>query len=129
MHKYPPKNSIPIHLAVCNWCGEPIGVIMGRRFGIPLRHEDGTPIEEHERIATNDLCNSCKKKKAATEQEVAKGGVFFKCSNCGAEGAVKAEHPLAKAVRKQLDIAAPNPCGVEFDKGNCPVCTEQIETP
>jgi len=67
------------------------------------------------------LCDACKEQ----IQIVKDGGVFFKCKDCGANGAIKKDAPLAKAVRKQMGIEAPEPCGVEFTKKDCPVCSVQ----
>lgn len=62
-----------------------------------------------------------KAKKTVTE-----GGVFFRCKDCGAEGAIEATHSMAILTRKRMNIRAPHPCGVEFTKeGGCPVCKEK----
>lgn len=71
-------------------------------------------IEERERIP-GGLCDNCQEQ----IKEVKKGGIFFRCK-CGTEGVIKAGHPLAEAVRKQLKVKAPKPCGVELE--TCPNC-------
>ena len=61
------------------------------------------------------LCEACEERHAAAHAAVVAGGVFFQCTQCGAEGAVKAG-PLAAAVREHHGIEAPGLCGVEFDE-------------
>lgn len=73
------------------------------------------------RIPASEPCDECKAKQAAADEEVRRGGVYWKCTKCGSEGAIKAEHPLSKAVREKAGIEAPNPVGVDMT-GQCPVC-------
>lgn len=81
-------------------------------------------LDEFEKLYI-ELCPDCEAKEDACAAEVKKGGVFWKCKDCGSAGALKAEVPLAKAVRKQSGIATPNPIGIEFSKEEmCPVCSE-----
>jgi len=75
----------------------------------------------HNRIPSSEPCDECKAKKAAVDEEVKRGGVYWKCTKCGSEGAIKAEHPLSIQVREQMEIEAPSPCGVNLT-GQCPVC-------
>jgi rubrerythrin len=71
------------------------------------------------------ICDSCQEKNAAVAEEVAKGGIHWRCSDCGSAGAIKAGHPLAVRVREQMGIEPPDPCGIEFSKEEmCPVCSE-----
>ena len=72
-----------------------------------------------------NLCDSCEKQVAEFRAEVKAGGVYWKCSDCPATGVIKAESDFAKNVRKQLHIAAPWECGVEFTKADCPACREK----
>ncbi len=80
-------------------------------------------LEDSERIP-GSLCKDCE----AQIKMVEEGGVFFKCKDCDAIGSIKGDHPLAIQARKQTGVAAPNPCGIEFDKNTCPVCTGQVGT-
>lgn len=59
------------------------------------------------------------------KETVTKGGIFFRCKDCGAEGAIEASHSMAKVTRKNMGIRAPHPCGIEFTKETCPVCKEK----
>lgn len=76
------------------------------------------------RIPASEPCDECKAKQAACDAEVARGGVYWKCSKCGSTGAIKAEHPLSEAVREQMNIPTPGKCGVDLT-GQCPVCDQK----
>jgi len=78
-------------------------------------------------IVTGAICDECKKLKDETAKVVAEGGIYFRCADCGSEGAIRASSTLAKAVRKQMKVKAPAPCGVEFSKNDCPACSEPSE--
>lgn len=84
-------------------------------------------IEDHEKLPI-ELCNDCQKNLEAVAEEVKRGGIHWKCKDCGSAGAIKAGHPLAEAVRAHAKIAAPDPVGVEFNKTDCPLCTAEITT-
>jgi len=86
---------------------------------------DREPIGEYEKIPASEPCSKCKEELAQHKVEVDKGGIYFKCKDCNRSGVVKADHPLAVDVRKHTKIEAPNPVGIEFDKGNCPVCRKE----
>ena len=45
---------------------------------------------------------------------VAEGGIYFKCATCSINGVMK-DNDFAKAVRAQMEVEAPDPCGVKFD--------------
>lgn len=57
--------------------------------------------------------------------EVAKGGVYFECKGCGAEGVIKHDNPVAHAARKQTGVQPPNPIVVEFPQ--CLICSAEPE--
>jgi len=78
-------------------------------------------VEEQEKLPV-ELCDDCKKNEEACAAAVAEGGVYWKCSSCGSQGAIKSTAPLAQAVRKQAGIETPKPVGVEFSESDCPVC-------
>jgi len=60
------------------------------------------------------------------KSEVEKGGVYFRCKDCGVNGVIKAGVPFAEDVRKHHNLPAPAPCGVEFTKDTgCPRCGQK----
>lgn len=75
-----------------------------------------------ERVFGNSLCEACEDKDTACKAEVGRGGVFFCCKKCHSEGAIKAEHPLSKAVREHSGISE-GPVGVELEV--CIVCERE----
>jgi DNA-directed RNA polymerase subunit RPC12/RpoP len=79
---------------------------------------DSRPIEESDRIM-GGLCDECAAEVKEHEAIVAAGGVYFKCK-CGMRGVVKAESPIAAIVRENLNLPAPEPCGLEVEA--CHVC-------
>ena len=81
-------------------------------------------IEEGERLP-GGLCDDCLELNEQVEKIVKEGGIHWKCKKCGSAGAIKAEAPLAKAVREQLNIPPPDPCGVAFTEAECPVCSPE----
>lgn len=91
----------------------------GERHDVELKRSD---VEMPHKIQSGALCDDCTKKSEEHDKVIADGGVAFGCKDCHISGVIKASAPLAAAVRKQLGIAAPKPCGVEFDKNNCPKC-------
>jgi len=70
-------------------------------------------IEDNERLP-GGLCEACEQEVMEHKRLVEEGGVYFKCSECGIEGVIRAEAPLAQEVRKEMNIPAPAPCGVEI---------------
>ena len=70
-------------------------------------------VKEGEKVTTG-FCDDCKTNLKEMADMVRAGGVFFKCEECQQEGAIQARHPLSAEVRKQLGIAAPDPCGIKF---------------
>ena len=53
------------------------------------------------------------------QEQLALGSIFFKCKECHQTGMIKGGTQLAEIVREESDIAAPDPCGIEFD-----LCTQ-----
>lgn len=89
------------------------------RLGPPVR------LAESEKVYIG-LCTKCEEAQKATDEAVKDGGIYWKCSDCGAAGALKKDAELAKAVRAQSGISAPDPVGVEFSKEEmCPVCNAE----
>jgi hypothetical protein len=81
------------------------------------------------RDIVSGLCKKCEKELQEHHDIVAAGGVYWNCSNCKANGVIKATSPFAKEVRKAHGVTAPKPCGVEFNKENCPACTRKLALP
>lgn len=67
-----------------------------------------------------DLCEACEKEQAEFKAEIDRGGIPFRCKDCGATGVIKAEHELAKKVRAEHGLA-----GLEFTKEDCPRCRKE----
>ncbi len=80
-------------------------------------------MDDTERLPS--LCEECADMEKKAADAVKEGGVFWKCKDCGAGGAIMAESELAQNVRKELDMEPPKPCGIELSKANCPACGEQ----
>ena len=78
-------------------------------------------VEDNERLP-GGLCDTCKEEVESFKKVVAEGGVHWNCSDCKRSGVIPSNHPLAEAVREQMNIFPPDPCGVTFTKKECPVC-------
>ena len=95
----------------CQKCGEGFGT-----------HWKKEVIDEHEKIPI-EVCDDCIEKQKASDDAVKAGGIYWRCEDCGSEGAIIAEHDLSKHVRKEMDIEPPKPCGVALNrKYGCPIC-------
>jgi ribosomal protein S27AE len=140
-----PEKGVNPRLTVCVNCGESTGVVlMGRHDkvwqcqGCGLNHIGGKPennkcpcgssnlvnkgeVPEGARIPS-DLCDSCMEQEKKCMEEVEKGGVYWRCTDCGSTGAIKAGTPVAKEIREAQNIPAPEPIGVEVSKDDCPMC-------
>lgn len=81
---------------------------------------DRKRLEDSEKIP-GSLCVTCREQRDELKKIVEAGGVFWRCMDCGSSGVIK-KSEYADAVRKQLGIEAPKPCGVEFGKDDCPAC-------
>lgn len=46
--------------------------------------------------------------------EVADGGVYWVCRQCGRGGVIKASEEVAARLREYVNVPAPHPFGVEF---------------
>lgn len=49
-----------------------------------------------------------------------KGAIFAECETCGTLRVLSGDSIMARAVREQMKIAPPSPCGVEVKE--CPEC-------
>ena len=151
-----PEKGVAAHMSVCRNCGKGVGLIMMgiRNYvevcnncnmhvygGLDARYKGKCPgcgnawnrdthskrreLDYFETVPA-ELCDDCMRNQRLCEEEVAKGGVFWKCSHCKSKGALKAGSDLAKQVREKLNIKT-GPCGIEFDKEACPVCTGTVK--
>lgn len=121
-------------LTVCMQCGKETSEIalLGRKADSVMREvyektdgklgsKDGYKEFGKNLIPSSSLCDACVAAKAAVDEAVRLGGVYWKCTKCGSEGALKAESSMAKAVREHMKIEAPAPVGVDLTD-ECPVC-------
>lgn len=104
----------------CARCGEPIGVALDRRlrktFEQGVKYSDG-----------KTLCDACEKEDAKMKAIVDEGGIYFRCLNCKAEGAIMYAadtKELIDKVRKVSGIAK-GAVGIEFH--HCQNCGEYFE--
>ena len=91
---------------VCDNCGSSTFTNLGKI--------DGT----HERLPATDICDNCKKEIKEFNEEIEKGGVAWKCEDCGNTGVIKHTAAFAKDFVKEHGKHA----GVLFNKEMCPVC-------
>lgn len=89
--------------------------VTGRETRLTLERR----LKDGERLPSRDVCDRCK----ASDKAVAEGGVYWRCRDCNAMGALKAHAQLAIEVRREMKVAPPAPVGIEFSKERfCPVC-------
>lgn len=79
-------------------------------------------IRDDEKIKGQVLCPLCQQALNTMREMVEKGGVYYRCTDCGASGAIKASHLISIQVRAKLQKPAPIPCAVNFNKTTCPHC-------
>lgn len=79
-------------------------------------HEVYKRIGEHDKLPASQPCDACKEEMKQHAEIVANGGVYWQCDECGRRGVIKAESPMSAAVRNQMKIEAPEPCGIKFEK-------------
>lgn len=75
------------------------------------------------RLPGSDLCDKCKELMKELKEELAKGGVAWKCQDCKSEGVIKHDAAMAVEFRKLY----PDKIGIIFTKKNCPVCGAKEE--
>jgi len=79
-------------------------------------------LEEGERLL-GSVCDSCREKQATADTAVREGGVYWRCTDCKLEGAIK-KNEFSEKVRLAhgKGMRYEGPCGVEFTKKDCPAC-------
>jgi Zn finger protein HypA/HybF involved in hydrogenase expression len=114
------------HKFECSWCHQiMLGLPKDGRCPKCERSFRGFPPISHgemkpdEKMLATQPCDKCKEEIASFTLEISRGGIPVRCKDCGMEGVIKAEHPMARAVRKQNDGKT---VGLEFTKDNCPKC-------
>lgn len=55
-------------------------------------------------------------KRTALDRIVREGGVYWTCTECGNNGAIKASSPIAQFVRQKLGAGPVGPARVQFDQ-------------
>jgi hypothetical protein len=80
------------------------------------------------KLPSREPCDNCKNEIEEHRRIVADGGIYWKCSACTASGVIKMDG-FTMAVRAQLKIDAPKPCGVEFSQKDCPACGPKDDAP
>lgn len=119
------------HIMKCDRCGvrsiggRPKGDVCPECEQRTTWHRDGT-VGEHDRLPASQLCEACKLELDNMRAIVTAGGIYWRCSDCGANGAISPEAGMSSAVRRQMGIEPPDPCGVEFSRDDCPACTGLI---
>lgn len=127
-----PGKGLDPHVINCAACGENYGVSLGalrqatdyegnihyaqkgktRQYPHPV-NSDWAPVTDRE--ITMGLCTACEENILEMGKAVQEGGIHFKCRSCDKTGVIRGTSELAQLVRKQMNIHAPEPCGVEFD--------------
>jgi len=79
---------------------------------------------EEERLPI-EMCDECAEQQKIFNEEIARGGVYFMCEGCKAQGVIKADTDFAKNFREEYDLPAPFPAGVKFI--DCPQCEVENE--
>ena len=103
----------------CSECGTTVygGISLrspcrcGRRSSVTIGH-----IGKHDKLPASQPCAKCRAEIDNHKAVVAEGGIYWKCKECTREGVILARSKYAKAVRKQLKVKKPDPCGIEFEK-------------
>lgn len=120
-----PEKGLNPRLTFCPRCGNDTDEIIllgaSKAFG---------DVADYERIPALEFCNTCKEELALFEAEVAKGGVYWRCSTCRNSGVFTSDSLIAKKVRDISGIKSPKPCGIDFTndrKDLCPVCAKNIK--
>ena len=72
-------------------------------------------VEENARVPDSVPCAKCMAEINLLKATVAAGGVYWRCKECGQEGAIK-KSEFADNIREKSGIAAPDPVGAEFEK-------------
>ena len=111
---------------ICDSCGlVHYGGTQGRNCQKCGGHCKRIELTDGEKVPAMGPCKECQKSLDEQNEEMKKGGVAFKCKDCGGEGMIKHDHPFCADFREKNNTPAPEPVGVEFSKENCPCCGQE----
>ena len=77
-----------------------------------------------DKVFAAEPCDKCKADLEKLRDIVTAGGIYWQCISCKNSGALQANEFTAH-IRDESGIATPNPCAVQFDETNCPICTKE----
>lgn len=75
-------------------------------------------LEDNETVPDTEPCAKCQEDMQMQSDEIARGGVFFKCKECGTQGIVvysDSTKAMCDEIRKQVGVEFGQPCGVELN--------------
>lgn len=81
----------------------------------------GVPPPE-EKLMGQSPCRKCQERMKVAHDELAKGGVPWRCLVCKSEGVIKADTDFSRAFIKEHGDKA----GCEMPKDQCPVCSPKL---
>jgi ribosomal protein L37AE/L43A len=114
--KLHPTKGLNPRMAACQRCGKEYGVALMGAVDFP----EGKTVYQ-------GLCEECDDEMKRFRRIVEEGGVYWKCEHCNRNGVLMPQADLAKAVRLNMKINPPEPCGVQFTRDNCPACSNGKE--
>jgi len=82
-----------------------------------------TILGDSDKLPASQPCDACQKEIELHRSIIAEGGIYWKCAfNKNHNGVIK-PNKFTIAVRSQLKVNPPSPCGIEFTQKECPVCS------
>lgn len=111
----------------CNQCGATVyGLGIGSnkcpKCGSKKGYRDVSIIGEYEKIPAS-ICPKCNDELKTFADIVESGGVYWRCSKCNANGAIR-PNEFTKQVREDAGIPAPKPMGIILNE-QCPICNKE----
>jgi len=90
---------------------------------VPVKCEFCGESDLVERESGRPACPDCTRRMFTADDEVRKGGAYWSCDGCGAEGYLTRAHPIAFRLRVLHNIQPP--AGLVLKMGKCPYCKER----
>lgn len=142
------KHGINPHMTFCSQCGKDANelIITGKahlhkcscgqkHIGYPKEGQcqgckkfgsltDEGEIPPERKLPSLEPCDACKKLNKQCAEEVKKGGVPWRCKDCGSGGVIKAHTDIAKEWRKKNGGEV---VGLEVGKEQCSICGKKDE--